>query len=225
MPSPVPPSQLSRTVVAANRGLNIQSVGEGIVFEDNVLSGTGTATDVIIVDDNTTNAVVFPVWVTADGTVPEYISTLSFSFNPFTGLVAAYTFTQAPLDNSTKLASTAYVDAAVAASVGLPWIEVTGPTGMLVNTGYVANNSSQVILTLPAVAAFGQIVRVIGKGAGGWKIAQNAGQTVHFGDKQTTVGAAGYLESQNVFDAVELLCTTANTNWTELSAQGNIIII
>jgi hypothetical protein len=223
MPSPVPASQLSRTIVASNRGLNIQSVGDGIVFEDNVLSGTGTATDVIIVDDNATNAAVFPVWVTAAGTVPEFISTLSFSFNPFTGLVAAYTFTQAPADNSNKLASTAYVDAAVAVG-GFVWYEVTGPTGMAVNSGYVANNSSLVILTLPAVAVFGARVRVVGKGAGGWKIAQNAGQTVHFGDKQTTVGAAGFLASQNTFDAIELLCTTATTNWTELSAQGNITV-
>jgi len=223
MPSPVQPGNLTRTVVAQSRGLNVQSVGTGLVFEDNVLSGTGTAVDVIIADDNLTNAAVFPVWVQADGTQPEYISTLSFSFNPFTGLVTAQTATQAPLDNSNKLASTAYVDAAVAAG-GFTWSEVTGPTAMVVENGYVANNSSQVVFTLPATAAFGERVRVVGKGAGGWKIEQNVGQVIHFGDKNTTSGITGYLESQNTFDVVELLCTTANTNWTEISAQGNITI-
>lgn len=107
MPSP----PLTRTVVAQSRGLNIQSVGSGLSFEDNVLSGIGTATDVTIVDDNTTNAPVFLVWVTADGIVPEFISTSAGSFNPLTGLLDMFTTTQPPLDNSNKLASTAYVDA------------------------------------------------------------------------------------------------------------------
>lgn len=209
---------------APQRGVNIQGIGGQLVLSgDNVLSGTGTAIDVIITDDNLTNAAVFPVWVGADGTQAEYISTLSFSFNPFSGLLSTNTPTQAPGDNSTKLASTAYVDAAVAA--GATWYEVTGPTAMVINRGYVANNSSQVVLTLPVTAAFGSKLRIVGKGAGGWRIAQNSGQVIHFGDKITTSGVSGYLESQNSFDAVELLCTTANTNWTELSAQGNIVVI
>ena len=215
---------LTRTVVNPQRGVNIQSVGAGLTLDgSNQLSGTGSATSMTIVDDNATNATVFLVWVTAAGAAtPEFISTAAGGLNPSTGLLDMFTTPQAPLDNSNKLASTAYVDAAVA--FGFPWYEVTGATAMLVNQGYVANNSSQVVLTLPATAAFGSKLRVVGKGAGGWRIAQNVGQTIHFGTQNTTSGVGGYLESQATFDAIELLCTTADTNWTELSAQGNIIV-
>ncbi len=104
------------------------------------------------------------------------------------------------------------------------WNEVTGATNMLVKNGYVANNSSLVVLTLPPNPVFGDYVRVVGKGAGGWKVAQNSGQTIHFGAQSTTTGVSGFLQSQTTFDCVELLCTTANSDWTQVSSQGNITI-
>jgi photosystem II stability/assembly factor-like uncharacterized protein len=62
----------------------------------------------------------------------------------------------------------------------LAWQVVAGPTvGALPNTGYVANNNAaQVSITLPASPNTGDVVRVTGMGAGGWRIAQNAGQSV-----------------------------------------------
>lgn len=109
---------------------------------------------------------------------------------------------------------------------GLDWNEITvvGPTAMAVNNGYVANNGALVTLTLPASAAFGDILRVAGKGAGGWLIAQNAGQTIHFGTSDTTPGAGGSLASTQQYDAVELLCITANTDFVTLSSIGNITV-
>lgn len=101
---------LSRTIVNRSAGLNIQKVATGLTFTDNTLSGTGTATTTVIVDDNTTNAPVYMVWVTAAGTVPGFISTAAGSLNPLTGLLNMFTTTQAAFDNSNKLASTAYVD-------------------------------------------------------------------------------------------------------------------
>ena len=75
-----------------------------------------------------------------------------------------------------------------------------------------------------ATAAFGSIIEVAGKGAGGWKVAQNAGQTIHFGDTDTTAGATGYLQNTEQYDAVKLLCTTANTDFIVLSSIGNITV-
>jgi len=46
------------------------------------------------------------------------------------------------------------------------------------NTGYVANYAALVTITLPTSPAVGDVVRVSGPGAGGWKLAQNAGQSV-----------------------------------------------
>lgn len=109
---------------------------------------------------------------------------------------------------------------------GIGWTEVTGTTQvMAADNGYVASNAGLVTLTLPATAAFGTIINIVGKGAGGWKIAQNAGQNIQLGSTSSTVGATGYIESTNRYDSIELLCTTANTTWTVLGGpQGNITV-
>lgn len=61
----------------------------------------------------------------------------------------------------------------------LGWIDVVTPTMQAVsNTGYVADNAAQVTVTLPASPNVGDVVRVSGAGAGGWAIAQNAGQAI-----------------------------------------------
>lgn len=109
---------------------------------------------------------------------------------------------------------------------GIGWNEVTGTTqAMAQDTGYVSSNAAKVVFTLPTTAAFGTVVNVVGKGAGGWKIAQNAGQNIQLGSSSSTVGVAGYIESTNRYDSIELLCTTANTTWTVLGGpQGNITV-
>lgn len=109
---------------------------------------------------------------------------------------------------------------------GMTWNEVTGTSAsMSVNNAYVANNAGLVTLTLPAVAAFGDVVQIVGKGAGLWTIAQNAGQTIHFGVLDTTGGAGGSLSAILQRDTVELVCTTANTDWTVYSVIGNLTVV
>ena len=108
---------------------------------------------------------------------------------------------------------------------GLSWTDVTGTTqAMLGNNGYTANNAGLVTLTLPGSIAYGTVLAVIGKGVGGWKIAQNSGQTIHFGSSNTTSGASGFLASTNQYDAVFLLCTVNNTDLTVYSSVGNITV-
>lgn len=109
---------------------------------------------------------------------------------------------------------------------GYAWTEVTGTSqAMAINNGYIANNASLVTLTLPAASSVGDTVTVQGKGAGGWRIAQNAGQTIHFGASDTTTGVSGYLEFNNRYDSIELLCITANTEWAVLTGpQGTITV-
>lgn len=105
------------------------------------------------------------------------------------------------------------------------WNEVLGVAqAMAVNNGYITNNALQVVCTLPAVAVVGDVVRLTGKGAGGWHIAQNAGQTIYFGTSTTTTGVAGFLESTAQRDGVELLCITANTEWNVLTSMGNLTV-
>jgi len=111
-------------------------------------------------------------------------------------------------------------------SVSFMWNEVTGTSSAIaVNNGYIANNGALVTLTLPATAALGSVIEVCGKGAGGWLIAQNAGQTVHFGASNTTTGVGGSLASSLQYDAVRMVCITANTDFVVLSSIGNLTVV
>lgn len=104
--------------------------------------------------------------------------------------------------------------------------EVTDTTqSMSVNTEYIANNANLVTFTLPANALQGDVFRIIGKGAGGWKVEQNAGQTIYFGNQTTTTGTGGSLASTHQRDVVEIKCITENTGFQVLNSQGNITIV
>jgi len=109
---------------------------------------------------------------------------------------------------------------------GMTWNEQTGTSDtMAVDNGYIANNAGLVTFTLPTTAAVGSVVRVAGVGAGGWAIAQNASEIIHFGNQDTTTGTGGSLASVNRYDAVELVCVVADTEWSVLSSQGNITVV
>lgn len=106
---------------------------------------------------------------------------------------------------------------------GITWNEETGTSvSMAVNNGYITNNASLVTATIPTTAAVGDVVRVVGKGAGGWRIAQNASEIIHFGTATTTTGTGGRLDSTEVNDCVELVCIVANTEWAVISLIGNV---
>ena len=113
----------------------------------------------------------------------------------------------------------------ISSTGNITWNVVAVGTNMVVNNGYITNNAVvPVTLVLPAVAAVGDIVRITGKAAGGWVIAQNAGQTIFFGTATTTLGVGGFLSSTNTRDTVELLCVTANNDFNVLSSIGNIAV-
>lgn len=108
----------------------------------------------------------------------------------------------------------------------LPWSEETGTSvAMTVNSAYTANNAGLVTLTLPDTAAYGSRIRVSGKGAGLFRIAQNAGETIHFGSSTTTTGVGGYIEATLQYDVIELLCITADVQWLVLSSVGNLTVV
>lgn len=113
------------------------------------------------------------------------------------------------------------------ASAGnLPWTEVTGTSqSAAVNNGYICNNASRVTVTLPTTAAVGDVVRIVGKGAGGWRLAQNSSELVYFDDVTTTTGVGGYLESSKQHNCITVICTVANTEWTVIDAVGDITYV
>lgn len=108
----------------------------------------------------------------------------------------------------------------------LTWTDVTGTSqAAAVNNGYTTNNAGVVTVTLPSTAVYGSVVAIVGKGAGGWLIAQNSGQTIHFSGSNTTTGAGGSLASTTRYDVVYLLNTIANTDFTVVSSIGNITVV
>lgn len=103
--------------------------------------------------------------------------------------------------------------------------EVTGTSqSMAVWTTYIANNAGLVTLTLPSTAAVGDTVRVVGKGAGLFKIGQNAGQTINFLSKTTTTGVGGDITAEDQYGLIEIMCITANTTWVVVHAAGNFVV-
>lgn len=108
-------------------------------------------------------------------------------------------------------------------NVNTTWVDQTSTTvTMVVNTSYIADNSSLVTLTLPGTVPLGSVFQIVGKGSGGWKIAQVSGQTISLGSQSTTTGTSGYLESSLSTDCVQIVCITANTTFNVYTSFGNI---
>jgi len=110
---------------------------------------------------------------------------------------------------------------------GLAWSEVTGTSqAMVAENGYLTNNAGLVTCTLPATAAQFTMLEVVGQGAGGWAIAQQAGQTIIWeSTASTTTGVGGSLASTDQYDKVRLMCTVADLTWTVVASKGNITIV
>lgn len=185
-----------------NGGTNITTVGTITIgtWNGTILSGTYGGTGV----NNGANTITL-----AGNLVTSGANSLTFTTTGPTNVT---------LPTSGTLATTTQV---------ISWSEVTGTSAtMAANNGYIANNASLVTLTLPSTCAQGQLIYVQGKGAGGWKIAQVAGQTINFGNVATTTGTGGSLASTNQYDSIALLCITANTTFAVLTGvQGNLTYV
>ncbi|MDD5211391.1 MAG: hypothetical protein PHV62_03185 [Sulfuricurvum sp.] len=163
-----------------------------------------------------TNATGVPTWLAlTDG---------QLVIGSTAGAPAAGTLTAGP---GISIANTSNTITISGTGSGIGWTEVTGTTqAMVADSAYVANNAGLVTLTLPATAAFGTAIVVLGKGAGGWSIAQNAGQNIQVGNTSSTVGVGGSVSSTNRYDSISMICITADTTWSQYGApQGNLTIV
>lgn len=126
-----------------------------------------------------------------------------------------------PTENQ-DAATKAYVDIGL---ISETWIEVTATTySMVSNRGYLANNGSRVVLTLPDEAEVGSVIKVLGAGSGGWRVSQRSGQKIHFNGMDTTTGAGGYLASTQRYGAIELICSVEDSEWVVRTVNGVITI-
>jgi len=110
---------------------------------------------------------------------------------------------------------------------GFGWLTVTSannPVTLTHGKGYICKGAGVVNFILPAGAVVGDTFRILGYG-NLWSIAQNANQSITIGIKTSTLGVFGSVIATAVSDAIELVCVTANTEFYEISMQGNPIIV
>lgn len=106
---------------------------------------------------------------------------------------------------------------------GFTWTDVTGSTqAMSVENGYITDRSAGVVYTLPATAALGSEIIVMGK-LGLTTITPNANQQILMSSASGTVGVTGTAVGTNVGDCITLIATTggSSTIWRAVSFVGN----
>lgn len=112
-----------------------------------------------------------------------------------------------------------YADAAVAAGIST---SVTTSDGTLVkNTRVIANKGTLLTLAMPATggAAAGDVIEVIGYGAGKWKITQPASVQIHTTLADTVAGVLGSVTAVTRYDCVRLVCTAVG-HWVMQPLSG-----
>lgn len=231
----VPNATLADTIYAIQGGVSVKETLQqvfSLIFENIILTNNGDPNNVVagtkgqLLFDTandyfwickTTGTSSTAVWVTSFGVMSDG----EIIIGATGGIPQVATLTPGPGINIVNGAGTITLSAT---GTSFPWTEVTGTTqAMSANNGYVANNASQIDFSLPASAAIGDVLKLAGKGAGGWRISQAAGQQIHIGQNSSTVGATGYVESTGNRDSLELVCTTANTEWSVFGGpQGSL---
>ena len=185
-------------------------------------SGSATGTTVTIHGGTgiTTSATSATVTITNSGVI---------TVDGDTGSATGNTITIAGGTNVTTSATGSTVTINASGGSSFTWTEITASTvAMAIANGYILNNSGGVIATLPSTAAVGSVMEIVGKGSGGWTLAQNSGQTVHFGAQDTTTGTGGSIVPlalpADQYACLSLVCTTANTDFVVKSSVGNFTV-
>ena len=188
-------------------------------IHDNILRGTGTG---INLDLNSSSSGV----TIYNNTVDSAFSKLETTAGQTTGFAGWNNMTTAgvPFEIGNRPQEMP-VSSMISSTPHLPLITtLTVAAHATSNHAYIASGSSLLRITLPGTAAVGTTVEIIGQGAGGWTLQQNAGQIVSWVGASTTSGVGGYVASANANSCVKVMCVTANTNWIVMTHEGAITL-
>ena len=98
--------------------------------------------------------------------------------------------------------------------------EAGAAVALLDDHGYINTNVGLTTFTLPVTAELGTTITIVGESAAGWTIAQNAGQSIQYGNISSTVGVGGSVASSNRYDTIYIVCRVADVTWSVTSSIG-----
>lgn len=125
----------------------------------------------------------------------------------------------------TQLGNTGVNISAAGGGSSFTWNTVTGDTTMSVNNGYITNCPTGIVhLLLPSTTNIGSEIKITSQSLSGWQVTQNSGNIIYFGNMQTSIGTAGFLQNTANRDSISLVCVDLNSGWNIISSIGTIII-
>lgn len=134
----------------------------------------------------------------------------------------------------TFFGATGWVAPSQGQSAPITWVAVTSSQASQANYGYlISGNTSQVVITLPTVAAVGAEViydataySVTPPAFPGFIVGQNAGQQILYGNSiATTSGPSGFLTAPTQGMTIALVCVTANLIWNVQEVTGGSFLV
>jgi hypothetical protein len=110
-------------------------------------------------------------------------------------------------------------------SNNLTWVSVNSNTSMSADNGYVTvNDLSRIVMILPSITpASASRIAIENRGIAGFQIQQNDLQSVIAGNRKTTVGVQGLINSLDYGDFIEMEYVLGS--WVITKLIGNIEIL
>lgn len=111
-----------------------------------------------------------------------------------------------------------------------PQLTVTPVAGasqsMAVNHSYIANDASLTTFTLPATAAVGSILQIVGSAlnTGGWTITYGTSQIIWGPAGSSTITSGSASSAAAAAQSVTMVCVVANTTWVITANSGTITL-
>jgi hypothetical protein len=229
--TPLTPRQQLTSTPYAIRANSAASADSAMTAANNVLKAGDTMTGELVLSGNPTTNLGAATKQYVDGSVASKLSLSGGTMSGVLDLASNKITSLATPTVGTDAANKAYVDSVASGGSGVfPWEVVSGTSQQaLSNHGYIASNASEVTITLPASPNIGDIVRVSGAGAGGWRIAQNPGQRIlleslYLGPKlwQAVASSANGTRLVAVADLGQIYTSTdSGLSWTPRDSDRN----
>lgn len=111
-------------------------------------------------------------------------------------------------------------------SGGITWSSISADQALTVNSGFFCVSPGGALqLSLPATSAQGDQITLALDGATSFEIIQGAGQSILYGNQNTSAGVTGSLASTQQGDTVTLVCRVANLRWVAINTIGNLTVV